>query len=141
VKKIKAKRVKKCFEKAWFWESDVADNLEASENIAAISNLCQGKEISCDTKNFVQSDDYLATHYSVESATALLAARNTQNKDVDDEEEEEEPAREQGIATKIHTHEQALHCISEVMQLKQLENRIFQQKFIHMNRPFTASVK
>jgi hypothetical protein len=46
--------------KAGFGESDVADNLdEASENIAAISNLCQGKELSCDTKNFVQGNDSL----------------------------------------------------------------------------------
>jgi hypothetical protein len=43
VKKIKADTVKKkrCFAKAGYGESDVADNLEeASENIAAISNLC-----------------------------------------------------------------------------------------------------
>jgi hypothetical protein len=37
---------------------------------------------------------------------------------VEEEEEEggEETAGEQDISTKIHTHEQALHCISEVMQ-------------------------
>jgi hypothetical protein len=30
----------------------VADNLEeTSENIAAISNLCRGNELSCDTKD------------------------------------------------------------------------------------------
>jgi hypothetical protein len=41
VKKIKAESVKKCFAMAGFGESDVADNLEeASENIAAISNIC-----------------------------------------------------------------------------------------------------
>jgi hypothetical protein len=41
VKKIKAQPVRKCFAKAEFGESDVADNLEgASENTAAISNLC-----------------------------------------------------------------------------------------------------
>jgi hypothetical protein len=46
VKKIKVETVKKCFAKAVFGESDVADNLEeASENIAAISNLCQGTEL------------------------------------------------------------------------------------------------
>jgi hypothetical protein len=99
----------------------VADNLEeASENIAAISNLCRGKELPCDTKDFVRSDDPLATHYSFEPATALLAVRNTQNKDVEDEEEEEqgreEAAGEQDISKQIHTHKQALHCISEVMQ-------------------------
>jgi hypothetical protein len=56
----------------------VADNLEVvSENIAAISNLCQGKELLCDTKDFVWSDYHLATHYSFEPATALLAIRNT----------------------------------------------------------------
>jgi hypothetical protein len=45
-----------------FGESDVADNLEeASENIAAISNLCRGKELYCDTKDFIRSDDHLAT--------------------------------------------------------------------------------
>jgi hypothetical protein len=83
VKKIKAETVKKCSARAGFVESDVADNLEeASENIAAICNLCQGQKLSCDTKNFVCSDDHLAT------ATALLAVRNTQNKDVEDEEEE-----------------------------------------------------
>jgi hypothetical protein len=43
----------------------MADNLEeASENTAAISNLCRGKELSCDTKDFVQSNDHLVTHYS-----------------------------------------------------------------------------
>jgi hypothetical protein len=39
---------------------------------------------------------------------------------VEDEKEEveggEEAAGEQDISTKIHTHEQALHCISEAMQ-------------------------
>jgi hypothetical protein len=36
---------------------------------------------------------------------------------VDDEEEEgEAAAREQDFSTKIRTHEQALHCIGEVMQ-------------------------
>jgi hypothetical protein len=99
----------------------VADDLEeASENIAAIPNLCRGKELSCDTKNSVWSDDHPATHYSFESATALLVVRNTQNEDVEDEEEEEEggeeTAGEQEISTKIRTHEQDLHCISEVMQ-------------------------
>jgi hypothetical protein len=69
MKKIKGETVKKCFATAGLGESDVADNLEeASENIAAISKLCQGKELSCDTKNFVRSDDHLATHYSFESA-------------------------------------------------------------------------
>jgi hypothetical protein len=68
----------------------VADNLEEeSENIAAISNLCRGKKLSCDTKDFVRNDDHLATHYSSEPATALLVVRNTQNEDVEDEEEEE----------------------------------------------------
>jgi hypothetical protein len=54
VKKIKAETVKKCFAKAGFGESDVADNLEeASENIAGISNLCRGKEqsLSCSCTN------------------------------------------------------------------------------------------
>jgi hypothetical protein len=53
----------------------------------AIYNLCQGKQLSYDTKNSVRSDDHVATHYSFESATALLAVRNTQNKDVEEEEE------------------------------------------------------
>jgi hypothetical protein len=53
-----------------------------SENIAAICNLCRGKELYCDAKAFVQSDDPLATHYSTEPARALLAVRNTQNKHV-----------------------------------------------------------
>jgi hypothetical protein len=65
------------------------------ELFAAISNLCRGKELSCDTKNFVRSDDHLATHYIFESATALLAARNTQNEDVEDEEEEAEGGGEE----------------------------------------------
>jgi hypothetical protein len=108
VKKIKAETVKtKCFAKAEFGENDVADNFEESENMAAISNLCRGKEQSCDTKNFVRSDDHLATHYSFEPATALLAVSNTQNEDVEDEEEEEkggnEAAGEQDISTKICT--------------------------------------
>jgi hypothetical protein len=61
----------------------VADNFEeANENIAAISNLWWGKELSCDTKDFIWSEDHLATHYSFEPATALLMVRNTQNKDV-----------------------------------------------------------
>jgi hypothetical protein len=72
------------------------------------------------TKDFVRSDDHVATHYSFEPTTALLAVRNTQNEDVEDEEEEEEggeeAAGEQNISTKIRTHEQALHCISEVLQ-------------------------
>jgi hypothetical protein len=89
---------------------------EASENIAAISNLCRGKELYCDIKDFVQSDDHLATDYSFEPTTALLAVRNTQNEDVEDEEEGEAAAGEQDISTKIRTHEQALHCVSEVMQ-------------------------
>jgi hypothetical protein len=56
-----------------FGESDVADNLEeASENFAAIFNLCRGKELLCDTKDFLRSDDHFATHYSSEPATALL---------------------------------------------------------------------
>jgi hypothetical protein len=120
VKKIQAETVKKCFAKAGYGESDVADNLkEESENIAGISNLCRGKEFYCDTKDFVRSDDHLATDYSFEPATALLAVRNTQNEDVVEEEEEEggeEAAGEQDISTKIRTHEQALHCISDVMQ-------------------------
>jgi hypothetical protein len=124
---IKAEIVKKCFAKAGFGESDVADNLEeVSVNIAAISNLCQGKELSCDTKEFVRSDDHLATHHSSEPATALLAVRNTQTEDVEDEEEEEKggeaPAGEQDISTKIRRHEQALHCISEVMQFATYSN-------------------
>jgi hypothetical protein len=97
----------------------VADNLEVSEDTAAISNLSQEKQLSCDTKDFVRSDDHLATRYSFEPATALLAIRNTQNKNVEEEEEGEggeEAAREQDISMKIHTHEQALHCFSEVMQ-------------------------
>jgi hypothetical protein len=88
VKKSKAETVTKCFAKAGFGESDVADNLgKASENITAISNPCQGKELSCYTKDFVRSDGNLATHYSFELATALLAVRN-KNEDVEDEEEE-----------------------------------------------------
>jgi hypothetical protein len=114
VKKTKAETVEKCFAKAGFGESDLADNLEESgEKIAAISNLYRGKELSCDTKNFVLSDDHLATHYSFESATALLAVRNTQNEDLEDDEEEQEGG-EQDISTKICTHEQAFNCISEV---------------------------
>jgi hypothetical protein len=42
------------------------------------------KNYSCDTKDFVQSDDPLATYYSSEPATALLAVRNIQNEDVED---------------------------------------------------------
>jgi hypothetical protein len=44
-----------------------------------------------------------------------VAVRNTQNNDVE-EEKEGEAAGEQDISTKIRTHEQTLHCISEVMQ-------------------------
>jgi hypothetical protein len=87
VKKITAETVEKCFAKAGFGESAVADNLEEeSENIAAVSNLCRGKELSCDTKNFLRSDDHLATHNIFESATTLLAVRNTQNENVEEEE-------------------------------------------------------
>jgi hypothetical protein len=91
-----------------------------SENITAISSLCRGKELYCDTKDSVRSDDHLATHHSSEPATALLAVRSTQNEDVEDEEEEEEggeeAAGEQDISAKLRTQEQTLHCISEVMQ-------------------------
>jgi hypothetical protein len=91
----------------------VADNLEeASEDSAAMSSLCRGKELSCDTKAFVRNDDHLTTHYSFEPATALLAVRNTEKEDAEEEEEEKQP-----------------------------ECRIFQQTFLHMNRPFIASVK
>jgi hypothetical protein len=72
--------------------------------------------ISAEENNFVRSDYHLATHYSFESATAVLAVRNTQNEDVVNEEEEEEGGGEQDISTKIHTHEHTLHCISEVIQ-------------------------
>jgi hypothetical protein len=51
----------------------------------------------------------------LKSATSVLAVRNTR-KDVEDEEGGEGDAGEQDISTKIRTHEQALHCISEVMQ-------------------------
>jgi hypothetical protein len=71
-------------------------------------------------------NDHVATLYSFESATALLAIRNTQNEDVEDKEEEEEreeAAGEQDISTKIRTHEQALHCISEVTHSKRHEHR------------------
>jgi hypothetical protein len=113
VKKIKAGTVEKCFAKAGFGESDMAHNSEqASENIAAISNLCRGKELSCDTKNFVRSDDHLATHYSFECATALLAVRNTQNKDVEDEEEEEEEGGEEAATEQdISTNPIILSCV------------------------------
>jgi hypothetical protein len=95
----------------------VTDNLEeASESIAATSNLSRGKELSCDKKDFVRSDDHLATHYSSEPATALLAVRNTQNGDVEEEEEGGEAAGEQDVSRKIRTHEQTLHYISEIMQ-------------------------
>jgi hypothetical protein len=68
-------------------------------------NHWRGKELSCDTKDFVQNDDHQATHYSFEPATALLAVRNTQNEDVEEEGEGgEKAAGEQDISTKIHTH-------------------------------------
>jgi hypothetical protein len=47
VKKTEVETVKKCLAKAGFGESDVSDNLEeARGNIAAISILCQGKDLS-----------------------------------------------------------------------------------------------
>jgi uncharacterized protein YabN with tetrapyrrole methylase and pyrophosphatase domain len=117
VKKIKAETVKQCFAKAGFGESVVADNLEeASENITAISNACRGKELSCDTNDFVRSDGHLATHYSFEPATALLAV--------------------------IHKMKMwRMRRWKKKEEKKQPENRIFQRKFVHMNRTFTASVK
>jgi hypothetical protein len=103
VKKTKAETVEKCFSKAGFGESDVADNLEeSSEKIAAISNLYRGKELSCDTKNFVLSDDHLATHYSFESSTSLLAVRNTQYEDLEDDEEEQEGGEAQQEHRRLH---------------------------------------
>jgi hypothetical protein len=58
----------------------VADNLEeASENIAAISDFCWGKEFSCDTEDFVWSDDHLATHYSSEAAGAVSPTYKSQH--------------------------------------------------------------
>jgi hypothetical protein len=91
---------------------------KASENIAAVSNIRPGKELSCDTKDVVRSDEHLATHYSFERATALLEVRNAGNEDVEDEGEEggEETAREQDISMKIRAYEQALHGMGEVMQ-------------------------
>jgi hypothetical protein len=110
VKKIKAETVNKCYAKTRYGGSE-------SENITAIYNLCQGNELSCDRKNFVRSDDPLATHYNFQPATALLAVRNAHNEDVEEEEKgEEAEAGERVISTKIRTHEQALHCMSEVMQ-------------------------
>jgi uncharacterized protein YabN with tetrapyrrole methylase and pyrophosphatase domain len=124
VKIIKAETVKKCLARVGFGESDVTDNLEeVSENIAAISDLCRGKELSCDKNDFGCSDDNLATHYSFEPATALLVVGNTQNEDVEEKEEGgEEAAGEQDISTEIRTHEQALHCIGEVMQFEIYSN-------------------
>jgi hypothetical protein len=82
----------------------VTDNLEeVSENIAAVSNLCRGKELSCDTKDFVRSDDHLATHYNFEPATALLTVRNTQNKDVEDEMEVGEEAKSSSLLELLYT--------------------------------------
>jgi hypothetical protein len=76
----------------------VTDTLEeASENIAAIS-------ISAKEKN-------LPVIQRTTTTTSLLAVRNTQNEEVEDEEEEGGD-----ISMKIHTREQALHCISEIMQ-------------------------
>jgi hypothetical protein len=96
VKKFEEETVKKCFAKAGFGENGVADNLEeASENSAAIPNLFRGKELSYDTKDFVWSVDHLATHYTFESVTALLAVRNTQNDMENEEEEGGEAAGEQ----------------------------------------------
>jgi hypothetical protein len=66
-------------------------------------------ELSCDTKDFVQSDDPLATRCSSGPTTALQAVRNALNKDVEEE--------------------------------KQPENRIFQRKFVHMNRAFVVTMK
>jgi hypothetical protein len=55
VKKITAETVKRCFAKGGFGESDVADNLEeANENIAAISNLCQGKKFPVIQRTFFE---------------------------------------------------------------------------------------
>jgi hypothetical protein len=49
---------------------------------------------------------------------------------VEDEEDEEEgggeAAREQDILTKIHKHEQVLHCISAVMQFAIDSIKLFQ---------------
>jgi hypothetical protein len=54
---IKAETVKNCFAKAGFGKSKLK---KVIENTAAISNLRQGKELSCDTKNSVQSDGHLS---------------------------------------------------------------------------------
>jgi hypothetical protein len=90
-------RNKKIFATAGFGESEVE---EVSENIAAISNFCRGKEL--------WSDDHLATHYSFKSATSLIMVKNIQKEEVEDEEEGggEAAAREQDISMKIHTHHQ-----------------------------------
>jgi hypothetical protein len=116
VKKIKAETVRKCFAKAGFGESDVADNLEEARRMKTLLQylICaEGKELSCDTKDFVRSDAHLATHYRFEPVTALLAVTNTQNE-----------------MWRMMRREK-----------KQPENRIFQRKFVDMNRPFIASVK
>jgi hypothetical protein len=69
----------------------VADHLEeASETLLQYLISAEERNFSCDTKNSVRCDDHIATRYSFESATALLAVRNTQNENVKDEEEEEQ---------------------------------------------------
>jgi hypothetical protein len=55
LKKIKAETVRKCFVKAGFGKSDVADNLEEARQMKTLLQylICaEGKELSCDTKEF-----------------------------------------------------------------------------------------
>jgi hypothetical protein len=59
VKKIKTKTVKSVLLKLGLGK--VMWQIIWSDNIAAICNLCRGKELSCYTNDFVQSDDHLAT--------------------------------------------------------------------------------
>jgi hypothetical protein len=60
-------------------------------------------------------------------ATAVLGIKNTQNKDVEEEEGE----------AKIHKTK----MWRKRKEKQQQANRIFQRKFIHVNRPFIATVK
>lgn len=116
VKEIKPETVSKCFNKAGFRddEEDAPVFIEAEENVAAIAELNKMRSISCSPDDYIRSDDLLSTHSTFTSATDLIENRNTDEDEEETKDEEEE--QNEDVPRKINTHEEAIACISDVMQ-------------------------